>query len=149
MERPEVGADRVTIASFRVAGKRSLEQVIARLRELPLDDGPVQIEVQRIEHVRDARSNAHMWVILNQISEQAWIPDGKGKVWLSPAAWKEFYRGRFIEPRDIRMANGKVVFDRPRTSELTQREFDAFLWKVRADAGERGVVLRGDNFMEA
>ena len=130
--------------TFTVASEATREGLIRFLREVPLERA-LAVHVEEAYERRTLQQNRELWALCTFYAEQVPLPDPEtGELrWFRSAAWKERFRELYIEPCDLRLPDGQVIFDRPRTSELSRSAFDAFLWKIRLDAADRGLTLPG------
>lgn len=127
------------------ADAHALYAVLKSNREAFAERGePLQVTVSVYKAKRKDEQNALMWVILQQIAEQAWV---RG-VRYDAETWHVLYKRMFLPEMNARGApKWRVLPDGERelvmsTTELNVTEFSTYLNEVQAHAAaELGVQL--------
>jgi hypothetical protein len=116
----------------------------ARRRALQaVSEAPDGMVVQIKEPTRSLEANAAQWPILQAFSDQLLWPVNGQMVKLSPEEFKDVLTAAF-NGEHVRLAqglNGGVVMLGMRTSQMSKRDFSAWLEFLHMVAAERGIEV--------
>lgn len=114
--------------------RSSCSTVVANL---PTDqDRPLEVVIRDYKAKRNTDQNARYWVMLHEISDQAWV-DGKQ---YSAEVWHEHYKRKFIGVDDL-PSGGTMA---KTTTGLSVSEFAEYMTKCEADAAQMGVMFTAE-----
>jgi hypothetical protein len=114
----------------------------ARRRALQaVSEAPDGMVIQIKEPTRSLEQNSAQWPCLEAFSRQLLWPVNGERVRLSPEEWKDVLSAAF-HGEHVRLAqglNGGVVMLGMRTSQMSKKDFSAWLEFLHMVAAERGI----------
>lgn len=98
---------------------------------------PMLVTVEQYREKRRLAANRRYWAILQDIAEQV-KPSGQA---YGADTWHRYFAAKYLGVNEIKLPNGKVLFEPVSTTTLTVEEFHEYTTKIEAFVAERGVLL--------
>lgn len=107
---------------------------------VPLGGKPIEVIFREYDKQRSLDQNAAAWQVVTAISEQVW-PNGEQ---FERETWWLLLKREFFGPEFIRLPDGSVVEQEPRSKWRNTKEFSGWIEFVFQYAAEHQVVLPHD-----
>ena len=134
------------------AGKRQfilrdeqIRQNAARfINELPINDQPFTVTVERYKKRRSVEANNRYWAILTFIAAEAYRLKITDKYY-EPEYFHEHFKREFLGKRVV--INGDILILPESTANKSTTEFSDFVTQVEAWAAQNGILIPNEEFI--